>query len=137
MRNPPIELIYDVPTTLNALGIRRKLGRENWSAPTRFGPDGWQFDHLDGTGRVIVTVAPAPGSDADWIHASISWVDHMPTYADLKLLHDVAFGDKRWAYQVFAPASDHVNIHERALHLYGRLDGQPALPDFTYGMGQI
>lgn len=137
MRNPPIELIYDVPTTLNGLGIRRKLGRTNWSAPRRFGPDGWQFDHLDGTGRVIVSVAPAPGSDADWIHASISWVDHMPTYDDLKLLHNAAFGDTRWAYQVFAPASDHVNIHKHALHLYGRLDGRPALPDFTYGMGQI
>jgi hypothetical protein len=38
---------------------------------------------------------------------------------------------------VFAPPTDHVNIHEYALHLFGRLDGTPALPDFTAGSGSI
>jgi hypothetical protein len=31
---------------------------------------------------------------------------------------------------VFAPPSEHVNIHDHALHLWGRLDGARVLPDF-------
>lgn len=45
--------------------------------------------------------------------------------------------DGEWDYQVFAPPSDHVNIHNYALHLFGRLNGKPALPDFTDGTGSI
>lgn len=123
-----------MPTNLNALAIRRGLGRGDWSTPVPFGEDGWLFDALDGTGRVIVSVAPCNGED--WIHASISRVREMPSYADLKLLHTAVFGN-RWSYQVFAPPAEHVNIHGTALHLFGRLDGQSCLPDFTYGMGSI
>lgn len=122
------------PTNFNPLRIRRLLGRENWSAPTPFGPDGWKFLQLDGIGSIIVTCADHDG--VDWVHASIAWRDHMPWYADLTMLHAAVFGDS-WAYQVFAPPSDHVNIHEHALHLWGRLDGKPALPDFTRGSGSI
>lgn len=119
---------------LNALVIRRRLGRALWAAPMRFGPEGWAFENLNGNGSVLVTCADHAGDD--WVHASIAWGDHMPTYADLKLLHDAVF-EGGWAYQVFAPPSDHVNIHEHALHLFGRLDGKPALPDFTEGTGSI
>lgn len=120
--------------SLNALNIRRNLGRSNWSTPVPFGSDGWIFDALDGTGRVIATVATYLGDD--WIHASISRVGEIPAYADLKLLHSAVFGE-RWAYQVFAPPADHVNIHATALHLFGRIDGKPCLPDFTDGTGSI
>ena len=132
-----MSVVYDYPTTLNALEIRRRMGRSNWSTPTRFGPDGWRFLALDGSGSVILTVAPQEDDGAaEWVHASVAWVDHTPTYADLKWLHAAVFGDG-WAYQLFAPPSDHVNIHEYALHLFGRLDGKPALPDFTRGSGSI
>jgi hypothetical protein len=60
----------------------------------------------------------------------------VPDYADLKLLHTAVFADG-WAYQVFAPPVKHVNIHEHVLHLFGRLDGSPVLPDFTCGTGSI
>jgi len=128
--------VYSVPTTLDPLAIRRRLGRGNWSTPRRMGPDGWAFSELGGRGSVIVTVAPHGEDDADWIHASVAWKNEMPTYSDLKWLHAAVFED-RWAYQLFAPPSDHVNIHEYALHLFGRLDGRPALPDFTDGTGSI
>ncbi len=121
-------------SSFNALEIRRILGRGNWSTPTPFGPDGWKYLNLNGRSSVIITCAPHSGDD--WVHASIAHVDRMPTYDDLKLLHAAVFGD-RWAYQVFAPPSDHVNIHEHALHLFGKLDGSPALPDFTDGSGSI
>ena len=121
-------------TSFAPLLIRRRLGRGNWSTPTPHGPDGWYFVELGGMSSVIVSCAPH--ADQEWVHASIAHQDRMPTYADLKLLHGAVFGDG-WAYQVFAPPSDHVNIHEHALHLFGRLDGKPALPDFTRGSGSI
>lgn len=121
-------------TSFAPLEIRRRLGRGIWSTPSPFGPDGWAFVELNGDASVIVSCAPH--GDADWIHASIARPDRMPDYADLKTLHAAVFGD-RWAYQVFAPPSDHVNIHEHALHIFGRLDGKPALPDFTDGTGSI
>jgi len=121
-------------SSVNALHVRRILGRTNWSAPIPFGPDGWAFKALDGSASVILTVADHDGEQ--WVHASIARLSRMPTYDDLKLLHGAVFGNG-WAYQVFAPPSDHVNIHEHALHLFGRLDGKPALPDFTEGTGSI
>jgi hypothetical protein len=121
-------------TSLNPLRIRRVLGRGNWITPQPFGPDGWSLMNFDGRSSVIVSCAPADDGN-EWVHASIAR-DQMPTYADLTLLHDAVFGTG-WAYQVFAPPSDHVNIHEHALHLWGRLDGKPALPDFTNGTGSI
>lgn len=130
-----VKVVYDCPTTMDPLTIRRRLGRGNWSTPTRNGPDGWYFLHLSGDGSVIVTNAPQDDGH-DWVHASVAWRDRMPTYADLKWLHAAVFGDG-WAYQVFAPPSDHVNIHEYALHLWGRADGLPALPDFTHGSGSV
>jgi hypothetical protein len=120
-------------TTLDPLHIRRILGRETWRAPSPFGPDGWRYDHRL-HGSVIVT--NAAHGEHDWVHASIAWPDRMPSYDDLKLLHRAVFGDG-WAYQVFAPPADHVNIHSFALHLFGRLDGAPVLPDFTEGTGSI
>lgn len=120
-------------SSLDVLAVRRRLGRGTWSAPVRFGPDGWLLERLDGRARVIVTAAPYGGDE--WVHASIAGPE-MPAYDDLKRLHAAVFGCG-WAYQVFAPPAEHVNLHERALHLFGRLDGKPALPDFTCGTGSI
>jgi hypothetical protein len=122
-------------TSFNALEIRRRLGRGDWSTPTEFGPDGWKFVHLSGEGSVIITCSDQDDGN-EWVHASVAWVDRMPTYADLKWLHAAVFDDG-WAYQLFVPPSDHVNIHEYALHLWGRLDGKRALPDFTRGSGLV
>jgi hypothetical protein len=122
-----------VSTNIDALAIRRRLGT-GWRRPEQFGIDGWLFDHVGGARRVIVTCAPHDDGH-EWVHASIS-AAAMPTYDDLVMMHAAVFGDA-WAYQVFAPAAEHVNIHERALHLFGRLDGAPVLPDFTMGTGSI
>lgn len=122
-----------MPTTVDGLRLRRVLGRATWRVPERFGPDGWSMDSLDQDSRVIVSVADFDGSE--WIHASISHPDRMPTYDDLVLLHEAAFRDG-WAYQVFAPAEHHVNIHAHVLHLWGRVDGKAAMPNFG-AMGTI
>lgn len=121
-------------TNFEPLLIRRLLGRGDWSTPIAYGPDGWAFTALDGSGSVIISCSPLDGQD--WVHASIARYDRMPDYADLKMLHGAVYRGG-WAYQVFAPPSDYVNIHKNALHLWGRLDGKPELPDFSYGSRSI
>ena len=124
-----------MPSSINALSLRKSLGLDKWAVPTPFGPDGWLVRAKDRSGAIIISVAP-DDNGVEWIHASISRVGSMPTYDDLKTLHVAAFGNG-WAYQVFAPAEDHINIHEHCLHLFGRLDGKPQLPDFTNVTGTI
>lgn len=123
-----------MPSNLNPLAIRKRLGRDNWAPPGAFGQDGFLYDRKDGEARVIVTYGPTVPGAGNWVHASISRPDDVPTYADLMHLHRAVWGTEGWSYQVFAPEDDHVNIHHFALHLWGRLDGSPVLPNFgSYG----
>jgi hypothetical protein len=114
--------------------IRRALDRMVYRAPEPFGPDGWCFRRFDEDGEVIVSCADHDG--VDWIHASIAHPDRLPDYDELVLVHRAVFG-AGYAYQVFAPPADHVNLHAYALHLFGRWDGLAALPNFTRGTGSI
>lgn len=121
-------------TNINALLIRKRLGRDYWGVPAPFGEDGWSFDTLTVEhGRVIVTASDftsigAPAGE-EWLHASMSWQDRLPTYDELVQLHKAVWPNG-YAYQVFAPPSQHVNIHPYALHLWGKADGSPMLPEF-------
>ena len=134
-------------STLNPLVIRAKLGRKKWGAPVEHGSDGWFFlsasAEPEDLGQVIVSCADWPeepitecryqicsSGPVEFIHASIAR-PQMPTYEDLVLLHKAVFPG--FAYQVFAPPASHVNIHATALHLWGRLDGKPWIPDFGQG----
>jgi hypothetical protein len=122
-----------VSTTFAPLKIRAQL-RASYagvSVPTEFGPDGWMFTSEYPKRSFIITAAERDA--VEWLHASVAATDETPTYRDLKYLHAAVFGDG-YAYQVFAPAAVHVNIHEHALHLFGRLDGQPVLTEFTEAM---
>jgi len=100
--------------------------------PRQYGPSGVAVTLLTANrvhaGSIIVTQAEHEG--ADWLHASIAWDDAMPDYEDLTALKLAVFGPHREAYQVFPPASRHVNIHDYALHLWGRADGRNVLPLF-------
>lgn len=118
-------------SVLNPLQIRYQLGRNTWAAPTPFGPAGWRYQNKRENGSILVSVAEHPGGYGEWIHASIAFEGRMPTYDDLVVLHEAVFGDG-YAFQVFAPPSQHVNIHEHALHLFGRSDGRPpaGMPEF-------
>lgn len=119
-------------TTIPALVIRKRLGRDLWLPPEPFGPDGWRFDSRGGAARIIVSAGPAPdGSPGDWWHASMSVQDQaaLPTYADMVTMHRAVWGDDGWSYQVMSPTSKHVNIGE-VLHLWGRPDGRACLPNF-------
>lgn len=102
----------------------------------RYGPAGASClitAPVNRAGSLIISESDYPDSD-DWIiHASLAFETADPEYADLALIHRAVFGRKRWSYQVFAPESDHVNIHPHALHLWGRVDGKPMLPNFGQG----
>jgi hypothetical protein len=114
---------------VNILDIYRKLGKDEWQTPQPLGDDGWSFKRHHGGGSILVSVWNLEEDKTLWIHASLAWRDKMPSYQDLKLLHNAVFGD-HFAYQIFAPAGKHINIHSYALHLWGRLDGKNELPDF-------
>ena len=60
----------------------------------------------------------------------------IPTYEDLSLLHYAVWGEEGWAFQVFSPAVEHINIHGRALHLWGAADGRRMHPNFGFAASQ-
>jgi hypothetical protein len=106
----------------------RELDR-TWDKPQEWGEDAWM---ILGNGKAIIVsldFESEPGTD--WIHASISYKmpSRYPSYADLKTLHRAVFGEGH-AYQCFVPATEHINLTGNVLHLWGKLDGTPALPNF-------
>jgi len=93
---------------------------------SQFGPDGV---HAQSTEHSIIVSRAEQDDGIEWTHASMITRAGKPTYDELCWLHRIVFGDG-FAYQCFVPPSSHVNIHEDALHLWGRADGLPAMPDF-------
>ena len=103
---------------------------DGWTVLQPFG-DGNAYRHRCGL-RAIVTTADFPDG-REWMHVSVSREDRLPSWDDLKFAKSTFVGDARYAYQVFPPASRHVNIHDFCLHLWVPLTGQLPLPDFTRG----
>lgn len=113
---------------INAKVIHYRLG-EYWQPPEPYGEDSWIIYRTDR--KIIVSVDNYSDPGTPWIHASISYNQswRIPSYSDLKQMHAAVFGDGH-AYQCFVPPSEHINITNNVLHLFGRLDGEPALPNF-------
>lgn len=139
--------IVRVRRRLDPLAVRAALGRHEWGPPRPFGDEGWVLVRLDREASAIVSafdwspeggIVDGDGSGtAEWLHASYARHDRrMPSYEELQALHKAVFGDG-WAYQAFAPSGSHVNIHDSALHLWGRTDGAPAIPDFVGTSGTV
>lgn len=125
---PSTSAVHRYADRIDAKAIRRRLGRE-WNRPVPMGEDGWLF--TGHTRNIIVTLDFESEPGTDWVHASIAYRDTslMPAYADLATLHYAVFGNGH-SYQVFVPGAQHINIRRNVLHLWGRLDGKPVLPDF-------
>ena len=125
-------------TSLPALTIRQRLGRKVWGPPQPFGPDGWHYEHKHERGAVIITCSDHEGYDVKIVHASMAFVDRQPTYEEMAHLHQAVWPNG-WAYMVFAAPTEHVNIHENALHIWGARTGKPLLPSlsgFLPGVGR-
>jgi hypothetical protein len=133
-----METTYDY----DVLAIRARLGRDRWSPPIArpiTGPTGASFTRSDSLRSIIVTSSdldPQAGGDGTiWLHASIcAHPDDagVPAYEELAALRYAVWGENGWAFQVFAPAANHINIRSNALHLWGRLDGERIHPDFGW-----
>lgn len=111
--------------------ISARLGSSAWKAEP-LGEDGWKFSYsLSAARAIIVTLDLDSDPDNWWIHASIAYQDswRIPSYSDLVQMHRAVFNSQH-AYQCFVPPGEHVNITSNVLHLWGRYDGQSALPPF-------
>lgn len=93
----------------------------------RFGPEGAIYVRKDGL-KVIETISDHEDG-REWLHVSLSFTDHLPTYGDLKQVKSIFAGDENTALQVFPPKSQHINIHEYCLHLWCCLT-EDVTPDF-------
>jgi hypothetical protein len=116
---------------LDVKAMHQRFG-QYWKAPEPWGDDCWWFFGPGGA-KVIVSYDPDSEPGVEWIHASMSYqLDYRyPSYNDLKTLHRAVFGDGH-SYQVFVPPDEHINIKSNVLHMWGRLDGKPALPNFGW-----
>lgn len=77
-----------------------------------------------------------------WLHVSLCGRTgqdrfHLPSWEDVKRVKTDFIGEDRWAYQVFPDARAYINQNPYVLHLFSLLDGTPALPDFTWGLGTL
>lgn len=80
-------------------------------------------------GMIVMITLAKEKDDKFWLHVSASYADHLPAYAELKMVKDVFIGEDRKAIQVFPPKSEHYNLHDYCLHLWHCMDGDP-VPDF-------
>ena len=66
-----------------------------------------------------------------WRHISVSRVDGIPIYEDLKKVKEQFIGDHRSAYQVMPKITEHINLHPNCLHLWATIDdNDDPMPDF-------
>lgn len=83
-----------------------------------------------------------PERSESWHHVSVSLpgrtskrspgLNDLPVWAEMDWVRRRFIGEDRWAYQVHAPAAEHVDQYQ-VLHLWAPWDGQRRLPDFTCG----
>ncbi len=104
-------------------------------------PDGWEVICKWGDGhacrqkngglRVIID-SEIKSDGKVWIHVSASRANYTPTHDDMSLVKQDFIGNGRYAYSVWPPAGNHVNIHKHCLHLWACLEGDGRmLPEFS------
>ncbi len=103
---------------------------KGWQVLGRWGY-GFQLRQSRGGLRVLVDCEFKPDGKP-WLHVSYSRKDWIPSHADTCLIKADFIGD-RYAYAVFPPASQYVNIHEKCLHLWACMEGDDGrmLPEFS------
>jgi hypothetical protein len=101
---------------------------KGWSILQPWG-DGFALVDDHRTLKVIID-CEVKSDGQEWIHVSYSRKSWTPTHEDTCKVKAAFIGD-RYAYAVFPPAERYVNIHPHCLHLWARLDGKAALPEFS------
>lgn len=109
---------------------------KGWEVIDRWG-DGWALREREGGLRVLIDWS-LKQDEWIWCHVSYSRKSWIPTHEDTYRVKAAFLGD-RYAYAVFPPASEYVNLHPNCLHLWARMDkrnGQ-VLPEFSGEIGGI
>lgn len=104
-----------------------KILPPHWQIIDAWG-DGWRYRTRDGLAVIVSTAQYEDGRE--WMHISVSRKDRLPSWDDLKHVKEVIVGNDRYAYQVFPPASQYVNIHQFCLHMWAPLTGSLPVPEF-------
>lgn len=140
--NPTIEELRDVHQRypVDPAQVRAMLARvpPAWTLISR-SEDGAAFRR--GTIQVITSLELYDDHNL-WVHVSACGRAGqlkycLPSWDELKRVKHDFIGEDRWAYQVFPPASEYVNLNPYVLHLFALFEGTPALPDFTRGLGVL
>lgn len=104
---------------------------KGWTVIQRWG-EGWALAQVDGGLRVIVD-CEIKTDGSPWLHVSVSRKSWTPTHDDMALVKAAFIGEDRYAYSVWPPRSQYVNIHAHCLHLWARADSGDGrvLPEFS------
>jgi hypothetical protein len=97
-------------------------------------PTGRAYRSANGL-RVITTVATEQDGKA-WLHVSVSRVQRLPGWLDLREVKDVFIGRDATALQVLPSSEKYRNQHPFCLHLWHCLDGE-VVPDFLDDAGNL
>lgn len=73
------------------------------------------------TGEQLIVVA---GSGLGWDHVSVSLRNRVPTWAEMEQIKRLFFEPGETAMQLHVPPSEHINLHQHALHLWRPNDGR-------------
>lgn len=122
------------------------LAAHGWSPPLVM-PPAWSVVDVDPRGlgaaytseMLGLTALLSCGVEHDerpWLHLSVSHRVRIPTWREMREAKELFLGDRE-AYSILPPRARYVNINPHVLHLFARLDGSAALPDFTRGTGSL
>lgn len=104
---------------------------KGWEVIKQWG-DGFAVRQISGGLRVIVD-CETKEDGREWLHVSASREKWNPTHEDMALVKRDFIGEDRYAYSVWAPSHNHVNIHPYCLHLWALMDSPDGkvLPEFS------
>jgi len=101
-----------------------------WEVINRWG-DGFAMRQTTGGLRVLVD-CEFKDDDKPWLHVSVSRKSWTPTHEDMAIVKQAFIGPDRYAYAVWPPQSEYVNIHAHCLHLWACMEGDGRiLPEFS------
>lgn len=91
---------------------------------------GYALGNHDGL-RLIIDCSQKD-DDRWWIHISVSRAKRTPSHEDMAAAKRAFLGD-RYAYAVYPPRAQYVNIHPNCLHLWSLIDDRDGriLPEFS------
>ncbi len=94
-----------------------------------FPPNGWVvlqpwgagYGLRSASGLRLLIDCEQKDDDRFWVHISVSRASRCPTHEEMCEVKQAFLGD-RYAYAVYPPKSEYVNIHAFCLHLWALVD---------------